>query len=50
MNAISSFHTKAKAQSLANAASASDRREQAGHFLSELDELLSEGFNEVVAQ
>jgi hypothetical protein len=47
MSAISSFHTKAKAESQAKTESAKGERERADRFLSQLDEILSEGFNEV---
>ena len=48
MSAISSFHTKAKADAAAKQEAAKDQRERASRFLRELDDVLFEGFNEVV--
>jgi len=54
-NAISSFHTKAIAEAQAKMERAKTERERASRFLGELDgvlreldDVLSEGFNEVV--
>ncbi len=47
MSTIPNFHTKAVAESQARAESAKGERDRADRFLSELDELLSEGFAEV---
>ena len=47
MSAISSFHTKAKSESQAKTMAAKTEAERADRFLSDLDQLLSEGFNEV---
>lgn len=48
MSAISPFHAKAKAEQLAKTEAAKDGAERAAAFLEELDQVLSEGFNEVV--
>jgi hypothetical protein len=47
-NAISSFHTKAVADAQAKTERAKTERERASRFLRELDDVLSEGFSEVV--
>jgi hypothetical protein len=46
--AISSFHTKAVAEAQAKTERAKTERERASRFLRQLDDVLSEGFNEVV--
>lgn len=47
-NAISSFHTKAVAEAEATRERAKTQRERASRFLRDLDDVLAEGFNEVV--
>jgi len=46
-NPISSFHTKAVADAQAKTERAKTERERASRFLRQLDDVLSEGFNEV---
>jgi flagellar basal body-associated protein FliL len=47
MSPVSAFHTKAASESRAAVEKAKGERDLADEFLTHLDELLSEGFNEV---